>query len=676
MRANRDRSGPFVLAGIVGMILLILVLGRSLPRKGEPVPEKRSPASILAPSTAQPGPAPVQARPRPFGSAAPDDYDTKEYMYALLEAEKASPSLTPQQAEQMLQLFLGAHPDLRASRDLYALSAEILTEKQRAFLDLELDFYKPPTRPEREAFYARLREAAGVRDVERMALPAAIVRNRKNVPYLDLVSAHFEEMQEDGALRLSPDQMRRLLPYYRYFLDFDVCPTTDTCLGEIMTEAQREAVADVMVGLTTLRGRGADVEPRFMSYLRSRVDGQKGPPPATAQASPPAPARIEIPSRGSLQERQMSRGVYIAGTDLGDLVACEAAFHEGLRLFLDYLETRDRARLEKALAAFQRTNDHPLNRFRRYSFYYQAYCQELLGSTEARDLYVSKGWIAPGQYEFFFAGDVPGMTRYLLRTFCRENVEALQAARKLYAADHGQAAPATLAELVPRYLNRVPSCPAGEMYSAATPLVCGLHREPGDLFDPEFFVYWTILEDYAEQDRFATWNPLLLKASDLKPGEVVADLGCGRGLFTFSLAERVGPRGQVYAVDINPGVLKYVDFEARRHPELRVKTVLGTESDVGLPAGSLDVAFLVAVYHNLVPRDAPRDPENLRKNLLPWLGTVHRALKPGGRFVIQDGKVDPEIVREQVCQAGFEHLPDRVYTPKLEKPSLTVFRKR
>lgn len=389
------------------------------------------------------------------------------------------------------------------------------------------------------------------------------------------------------------------------------------------------------------------------------------------EASPPAaqaPSAVEIPSRGSLQERQMSRGVYVAGVPLEALVASEAAFTEGLRLFQD-------GDLQAALAAFQRTNEFPLNRFRRYSFYYQAHCQERLGSTELRDLYVRKGWIVPGQYEFFFAQDQAGMARYLLGTLCGENVEALGQAARNYAADHDGSPPETLAALVPAYVNRVPTCPATGTDTYG-PEGCSYHRPPTDLFDPEFFVGWTILEDYAEQHRFATWNALLRKAADLRPGETVADIGCGRGLFTFSFAEAVGPKGLVYAVDLNPGVLRFVDFEAARLGDVRVRTVRATESDVSLPPGSVDAAFLISLYHVLVPEENPRDPENLRRNLLPWLATVHRALKPGGRFLVQDGKIDPAIVREQVTQAGFEHLPDRELTPKLETPSLSVFRKK
>lgn len=397
--------------------------------------------------------------------------------------------------------------------------------------------------------------------------------------------------------------------------------------------------------------------------------------PGYAQATAP-PARIEIPFRGSLQERQMSRGVFIAGVSLDDVVASEAAFTQGLRLFRDYLETRDRAVLERALAEFRRTDAQPLNRFRRYSFYYQAYCAELLGDTRLKDLYVAKGWVTPSLYEFFFQGDQPKVSRFLLASLCRENAESLGQARKLYRADHGSP-PEALQGLVPAYVDRVPTCPATgqETYAVkGDEVVCDRH-ERAELFDEDGFVYWTILEDYAEQHRFFVWNPLLRKAAGLKPGDVVADLGCGRGLFTFSLARDVGPAGKVFAVDLNPGVLRYVDFERRKHPGLRVQTIRGTERDVRLPAGSVDAAFLVAVYHVLVPEDDPRDAENLRRNVLPWLRTVRAALKPGGLFLVQDGRIDPEIVREQVCQAGFEYLPERILTPKQEQPSLSVFRK-
>lgn len=225
----------------------------------------------LRPRPTAPAPPPVP-RPLPFGDAAPDDYDIKEYMVALLEMERREPSLTPQQAEAILELFGGTYRDLRESRQLYAQAAEHLTEEQLEFLELEQDFYKPPTPEERRAFYERLKAAAGVAEVPPLELATSLVRVRKNVPYLDLLQAHFDEVQGQERVALDVEQMRQLLPYYRYFVDEAICPSTDTCLAEILTEPQRTAVARIMASLPFDR-RNTDVEPQLREYLRQRAGG-------------------------------------------------------------------------------------------------------------------------------------------------------------------------------------------------------------------------------------------------------------------------------------------------------------------------------------------------------------------------------------------------------------------
>ena len=110
----------------------------------------------------------------------------------------------------------------------------------------------------------------------------------------------------------------------------------------------------------------------------------------------------------------------------------------------------------------------------------------------------------------------------------------------------------------------------------------------------------------------------------LRPGDAVADIGAGTGLFTQLFAEQVGPKGTVYAVDIGPAFLKYITGQAKKlgHEHV-VKTVLNTQDSTELPAGSIDVAFICDTYHHF------DHPEKM-------LASIHRALRPGGRLVIID----------------------------------------
>ncbi len=100
----------------------------------------------------------------------------------------------------------------------------------------------------------------------------------------------------------------------------------------------------------------------------------------------------------------------------------------------------------------------------------------------------------------------------------------------------------------------------------------------------------------------------------LKPGDVVADIGAGTGVFEGALAAAVGPGGTVYAVDIDQGLLDHI---ARRAADLRVenvKVVLGAFADPGIPARNVDLAFINDVLHHI------RDRAGYLKALAAYVG--------------------------------------------------------
>lgn len=122
----------------------------------------------------------------------------------------------------------------------------------------------------------------------------------------------------------------------------------------------------------------------------------------------------------------------------------------------------------------------------------------------------------------------------------------------------------------------------------------------------------------------------------LKPGEVVADLGAGSGLFEPPLAEAVGRSGLVYAVDIDQGLIDAINRKIAEKTLTNVKAVLGQFTDPGLPPASLDVAFINDVLHHIEDRAA-------------YLTNVAKALKPSGRIALID--FHPE-------QGGHRNQPD------------------
>lgn len=116
----------------------------------------------------------------------------------------------------------------------------------------------------------------------------------------------------------------------------------------------------------------------------------------------------------------------------------------------------------------------------------------------------------------------------------------------------------------------------------------------------------------------------LVEVVGLHPGMAVADVGAGTGLFTWLFAEKVGPKGTVYAVEIAPAFLKHIEEQAaRRGLGKVVKPVRSTQDSTHLAPGSVDVAFVCATYHHF------EHPKKLLKS-------IHQALRPGGRLVVVD----------------------------------------
>ncbi len=84
---------------------------------------------------------------------------------------------------------------------------------------------------------------------------------------------------------------------------------------------------------------------------------------------------------------------------------------------------------------------------------------------------------------------------------------------------------------------------------------------------------------------------------DIRPGDVVADVGAGSGYFSFRLAKAVGEKGKVLAVDIQPEMLDLIRERAKARKIDNIKPVLGEEKDPKLPADSVDLILMVDVYH-------------------------------------------------------------------------------
>jgi len=124
---------------------------------------------------------------------------------------------------------------------------------------------------------------------------------------------------------------------------------------------------------------------------------------------------------------------------------------------------------------------------------------------------------------------------------------------------------------------------------------------------------------------------LLLPELRLVPGMVVADIGAGTGYFSRRIAPLVGPNGRVYAVDVQPEMVKMLEALAKGPGLANIEPVLGSKTDVKLPIASVDLAIMVDVYHEL---EYPKE----------LLASLVRVLKPSGRVMFVEYRAeDPKV---------------------------------
>jgi ubiquinone/menaquinone biosynthesis C-methylase UbiE len=125
-------------------------------------------------------------------------------------------------------------------------------------------------------------------------------------------------------------------------------------------------------------------------------------------------------------------------------------------------------------------------------------------------------------------------------------------------------------------------------------------------------------------DRSVWQKPdAVIAALKLRPGERIADVGCGPGYFTLPLAEAVGPTGVVWAVDIKAEMLDRLREHIAESGSSNIKPHLVPEHDPQLPPGEVDTVFIVDTYHHF-------------SNRSDYVSKLRRALAPGGRIVIID----------------------------------------
>ena len=133
--------------------------------------------------------------------------------------------------------------------------------------------------------------------------------------------------------------------------------------------------------------------------------------------------------------------------------------------------------------------------------------------------------------------------------------------------------------------------------------------------------YMKSLED-PKRDEYQKPHEVM-QALNIKPGEVIADIGAGTGYFTFRLAHVVGNQGKVYAVDVSPDMVRHVNRRIRDNKTTNVVSVLADPDDPLLADRSVNHFFVCDVWHHV-------------ENQTKYLALMKKMLKPGGEIVMID----------------------------------------
>jgi cyclopropane fatty-acyl-phospholipid synthase-like methyltransferase len=170
---------------------------------------------------------------------------------------------------------------------------------------------------------------------------------------------------------------------------------------------------------------------------------------------------------------------------------------------------------------------------------------------------------------------------------------------------------------------------------------------------------WAKVFDDPERDRWQKPHEVIM-ALQLAPDAIVADIGAGTGYFAARLAH-MNPGGRVYAVDLEPDMVKHLAERARREGLKNLVAVQAKPDSAEFP-GKADWILLVDTYHHISDRTA-------------YFKRLRSSLKPGGQIAIIDFTEDSPIgppkgdrisagkVAEEMKAAGYAQVARHGFLP-------------
>jgi len=161
----------------------------------------------------------------------------------------------------------------------------------------------------------------------------------------------------------------------------------------------------------------------------------------------------------------------------------------------------------------------------------------------------------------------------------------------------------------------------------------------------------------------------IMDVLDLKPGNVVADVGCGPGYFTFKFSEAVGDGGAVYAIETNPSHINYVTGLIQKFKVKNIQCVRGTEAGYQIDRKA-DLTYLCSMYHNVYALSTDTE-------LASFLGAIRKNMKSDGSLVVVDNAliedsnlpyhgpyISKDLIVEQLWYHGFRLVKSYQFIPQ------------
>jgi len=148
--------------------------------------------------------------------------------------------------------------------------------------------------------------------------------------------------------------------------------------------------------------------------------------------------------------------------------------------------------------------------------------------------------------------------------------------------------------------------------------------------------------------KFMCWSFKIFKRKDkilkmlvetnIKPGDIILDFGCGPGNFSIPAAQIVGDKGKVFAVDMHPLSAQFVQKNAQKANVTNVETIL-TSCKTGINENSVDIILLFDVFHYF-------------KDIKSIFTELHKVLKPNGSLALQIHHMDENKALNSIIETN------------------------